>query len=49
MHWSSVRPEMATTGSSSFPHFVQRVMHSMTDTPIFRPQRGTGLFVPFAC
>ena len=37
MHWSSVRPEMATTGSNSFPHFAQRVMHSMTDAPIFRP------------
>src|SRR6185437_12760252 len=35
IHWSSVRPEMATTGTNSFPHFAQRVMRSITDTPTF--------------
>jgi hypothetical protein len=35
MHWSSVRPEIATTGSNSFPHFAQRVMRSMANTPVF--------------
>jgi len=37
MHWSSVRPEMATTGSNNFPHLAQRVMRSITDTPVLAP------------
>src|ERR1700736_858806 len=35
MHWRSVRPEMVTIGTISFPHFGQRVVISMTNPPDF--------------
>ena len=38
-----MRPEIPTTGSNSFPHFAQRVMRSITDTPT-----GTPTFAPNA-
>jgi hypothetical protein len=35
MHWKSVRPEIVTTGTMTFPHFGQRVIRSMRSSRFF--------------
>jgi hypothetical protein len=37
MHWKSVRPEIVTTGTISFPHFGQRVIRSVRSSRFFSP------------